>query len=51
MMSAEVTHPPHRFRPVYWNTYNRDIQKMERRDVMKEVMIWETFMKNAEYEL
>ena len=48
MMSAEATHPSHRFEPVYWTTYNRDMQKMERHNVMKKLMVWETFMKNCE---
>ena len=50
VMSAEITHPSHHFEFVYWDEKYRDVQKMERQDVMKKLMIWETFIKTAKCE-
>ena len=47
MMSAEITHPSHHFKFVYPDDYYRDVGKMEQQDVMKKLMVWETFIKNC----
>ena len=47
MMSVEITHPSHRFEPIYWNFFNQDIEKLERQDVMEKLMVWENFMKDC----
>ena len=47
VMSAEITHPSHHFEFVYWDDFYRNAQKMELQDVMKELIVWETFIKKC----
>ena len=44
VMSAEITHPSHHFKFVYPDDYYRDMGKREQQDVIKELMVWETFI-------
>ena len=47
VVSAEITHPSHHFIFLYPDDYCRDVGKRERQDVMKKLMVWETFIKTC----
>lgn len=42
--SAKITHPSHHFNFIYWNDKNQDVHRMERPEVMKELIAREAFM-------
>lgn len=44
VLSAEITHPSHRFDFIYWEDSNEDVQRMERQELMKELIARETIM-------
>lgn len=44
VLSAAITHPSHRFDFIYWEDSNEDVQRMERQEVMKELIARETIM-------
>lgn len=44
VLSAEVTHPSHRFDFVYWDDWNQYVEVTDRQVVMEEVNKRETYM-------
>ncbi|KAL9070376.1 MAG: hypothetical protein Q9161_004935 [Pseudevernia consocians] len=44
VLSAEITHPSHHFDFIYWDDSNKDVPKMDRQEVMKELIARETAM-------
>ncbi len=45
VLSAEITHPSHRFDFIYWDDSNQEVHEMDRQEVMKELIARETVMK------